>query len=157
MSNNGFTLLEMLIVLVIISVMSALSIPYLGNSIDRLNIKAAARSIAASLRYARSLAASEKVICLSMFDLDNQRLVISQESLRTETLSKDQKVYELPEGVRFRISDAKPGIDETYQIVFYPAGNSSGGEVFIEDDRKNSFRIRTDFVTGTVTLDDQTE
>ncbi len=76
-STSGFTLLELIVVLVIIGLMSTLVVPKLMGPLSNLNLKTASQKISASLRYARSQAASEKVTYVALFDFDKNRLVIS--------------------------------------------------------------------------------
>ena len=41
-----------------------------------------------------------------------------------------------------------------FEIVFYPGGNSSGGEVTVLDEKKRQYEISVDFITGSVRLGD---
>ena len=74
--RRGFTLLELIVVLVIISLMTALVAPRLTGPMNNLDLKTAGQKIVASLRYARSQAASEKTTYVALFDFDDNRLVI---------------------------------------------------------------------------------
>ncbi|PJC76387.1 MAG: hypothetical protein CO012_01370 [Syntrophobacterales bacterium CG_4_8_14_3_um_filter_49_14] len=74
--SRGFTLLELIVVLIIISLMSALVVPKLAGPMSNLDLKTAAKKISASLRYVRSHAASEKTTYVALFDFDKNRLVI---------------------------------------------------------------------------------
>ena len=73
---RGFTLLELIVVLMIIGLMSTLVVPKLVGPMGNLNLKTASQKISASLRYARSQAASEKTTYVALFDFDKNRLVI---------------------------------------------------------------------------------
>ncbi len=163
--RGGFSLLELLVVLVIIAVSSALIGPRVAGSLATANLKTAAKRVAAALRYARSQAASEKIAYVAMFDLETGSLGISprepmgEKSAGTapgedEGASKPAKVYRLPEDVR--IERASAGEVETesgiFEILFYPTGGSSGGEVLLQNERERRYWIRVDFVTGTVKL-----
>jgi general secretion pathway protein H len=75
-NHRGFTLLELIVVLVIISLMSALVVPKLAGPMSNLDLKTASQKISASLRYARSRAASEKTTYAAVFDFDKNRLVV---------------------------------------------------------------------------------
>ena len=57
--------------------MSTLVVPKLVGPLGNLNLKTASQKISASLRYARSQAASEKTTYVALFDFDKNRLVIS--------------------------------------------------------------------------------
>ena len=150
-NKQGFTLFELLIVLVIVGLMSSLIAPNLFGNIGRMNLKTAAKSIAASLRYARSLAASEKITYLALFDFEKHSF-----SLLNEKNPDDVKVYHLPEGVRFQkaiSASAKENMQSgIFRICFFPNGSGSGGEVILADERGSQYVIRVHFITGITEL-----
>ncbi len=166
----GFTLLELLVVLVIIGVMGAFVVPRLAGSISNTNLKTVSKRIAASLRYARSQAISESRTYEALFDLDKSRVVIrggqtAQEDEEKNGGGGDQdsrqsKQYELPEDVR--LAKAIRGEDESdsglFRIIFLSNGGSSGGELLLRNDRGYRYRITVDVITGTVRVrSDETE
>ncbi len=55
---RGFSLIELVLVLTIISVLSAIAVPRYANSLARYRVDAAARRVVADLAYARQLARS---------------------------------------------------------------------------------------------------
>jgi len=176
--RKGFTLLELLVVLVIISIAAAFVGPRVAGSMSTLTLKTAAKKVAASLRYARSQATSESRAYFVLFDTDKGRLTIkpgqtapkedkekeaaegeqdtgtSEEMADNNPVKERLKVYALPEGVRFDkvVSDKNEDTSDVFQIVFFPNGGSSGGEVLLENDRGRRYNINVDFVTGTVRL-----
>ncbi len=167
---RGFTLLELLVVLVIISLTSVLVVPQLTGSLAKTNLLTAAKKISASLRYARSQAASEKITYVAIFDFEKDRLSImtgmaGQEAQTGETLQEDlgdgeepvirSKSYDLPDGVK--LEKGVSGEDEIdsglFQIAFFPTGSSSGGDVILTNDRGKRYKISVDFITGIVRLE----
>lgn len=155
--NKAFTLLELLIVMVIISMVFAFVGPRLADSLTKLNSKTAAKKIAACLRYARSRAVSEKTRYVCEFDFEKNRLVIAKPRLGSpepQTPNPEPApAYNLPEGVRFKAAEGdKIESDGVFQIVFYPVGNSSGGEIIVSDEDERAFKIQADLITGTVQL-----
>ena len=163
---RGFTLLELLVVLVIISLMSVLVVPQLTGSLSKTNLQTASKKISASLRYARSRAASEKITYIAIFDFEKDRLSImtGQEAQTGETIKEDlgdgeepvirSKSYDLPDGVK--LEKGVSGEDEIdsglFQIAFFPTGSSSGGDVILTNDRGKRYKISVDFITGIVRL-----
>ncbi len=163
---RGFTLLELLVVLVIISLMSVLVVPQLTGSLAKTNLQTASKKILASLRYARSQAASKKITYVAIFDFEKDRLSImtGQEAQTGETLKEDlgdgeepvirSKSYDLPDGVK--LEKGVSGEDEIdsglFQIAFFPTGSSSGGDVILTNDRGKRYKISVDFITGVVRL-----
>jgi len=178
--RKGFTLLELLVVLVIISIMAAFVGPQVAGSMSTLTLKTAAKKVASSLRYARSQATSESRPYFVLFDTDKGRLTIKtgqkatnedtekeaaegeqdegrSEDMADEAVKKTFKVYALPEGVRFDkvVSYKNEDTSDVFQIVFFPNGGSSGGEVLLENDRGRQYNISVDFVVGTVRLKEE--
>lgn len=164
---RGFTLLELLVVMVVISLMSVLVVPQLTGSLARMNLQTASKKISASLRYARSQAASEKITYVAIFDFEKDRLSImtGQEAQTGETIIEEdlgdgkERVtrstsYDLPDGVK--LEKAVSGGDEIdsghFQITFFPTGSSSGGDVILTNDRGKRYKISVDFITGIVQL-----
>jgi len=164
---KGFTLLELLVVLVIISLMSVLVVPQLTGSLAKTNLQTASKKISASLRYARSRAASEKITYVAVFDFEKNRLSImtDQKAQTGETIEEDlgdgkesvtgSTSYDLPD--RVKLEKAVSGMDEIdsghFQITFFPAGSSSGGDVILTNDRGKRYKISVDFITGIVRLE----
>ena len=173
----GFTLLELLVVLIIISLMSVLVVPQFAGSLARMNLQTASKKISASLRYARSQAASEKIIYVAIFNFEKDRLsIMSGEKAsdlpvldRTQTgesiaieedLSDGEKPvirsrsYDLPDGIKLEKGVSGEGeIDSgLFEIVFFPTGSSSGGDVILVNDQGKRYKISVDFITGGVRL-----
>jgi general secretion pathway protein H len=182
-NHRGFTLLELIVVLIIISLMSAVVVPKLTGPMSNLDLKTAAKKISASLRYVRSHAASEKTTYVALFDFEKNRLVIIDSPIpplmkgdfhinnretfdRTPAEPQDNeknppsglKTYYLPEGVKLvkavsREGDLNSGF---FRIFFFPSGGSSGGEITVASERGRQYKINVDFITGMVQLSEVT-
>jgi general secretion pathway protein H len=175
--SKGFTLLELIVVLLIIGLMMALVTPRLVGSLTKMNLKTSAQKISSSLRYARSQAVSCQIIYHVVFDFEKNGLNIKAEKsqddesayLKAEIESAETDIskpkesreesYFLPEGIK--IEKAMTTDDEVdsglFSIVFYPAGNSSGGSVLLMDEKERRFQISVDFITGIVSLTEPDE
>lgn len=161
--NKGFTLLELLVVLVIIGLVASMVSPKLAGSLSGLNTKTAAQKIAAALRYTRSKAASEKSMYRAQFDTEARTFVIEkiegfsnriQLSDISDTDLPTLYSYELPEGIFFKtdVGLSKEPDRNIFSVGFYPSGGSSGGGIIVEDVRGKGYRIQVDFITGSVRL-----
>jgi general secretion pathway protein H len=160
--RTGFTLFELLVVLILISLIMSFVGPRLFKSLNRRNIESTARQIAASLRYARSGAVSEKLPYRALFDMDANRLTIERYAPPAEDASEPEaeshektKVFTLTSGIRFNkgISFGGETVENgIFEMIFYPAGGTSGGEIFLMDEEKRTFRIVVDMITGSVTI-----
>ena len=178
-NHRGFTLLELIVVLVIIGLMSALVVPKLAGPMSNLDLKTASKKISASLRYARSRAASEKITYVALFDFDKNRLVIINSTIpplvkgdfhinnreafdRTLVEPPDNekdrpggfKTYYLPDGVKLAKGVSREGDFNSgfFRIFFFPSGGSSGGEITVANERGRQYKINVDFITGIVLL-----
>lgn len=149
----------------IISIVAAFVGPRLAGSMSNISLRTASKKIAASLRYARSQAISESRTYVALFDLDRDRVTISPgQTSRSGDKKKDgadgnrnggqSKSYDLPQEVRLEKGISADGeIDsDVFQIIFFSNGGSSGGEVLLRNDRGNRYRVKVDFITGTVRL-----
>jgi general secretion pathway protein H len=174
--TRGFTLLELIVVLIIIGLMSVLVVPKLVGPMANLDLKTASQKISASLRYARSQAASEKTTYVALFDFEKNRVVIiNSPSIKGEfhinnreavnkipaeppNSEKDgpggSKTYDLPDKVKLAKGTSREGefTSGFFRIFFFPSGGSSGGEITVANERGRQYRISVDFITGTVQL-----
>ncbi len=170
--QRGFSLLELIVVLLIISLMMALVSPRLIGSLTKMNLKTSAQKISSSLRYARSQAVSGQITYKADFDFENNRMTIQPENpvdnefsyfkdetepMETSDSSEKQHTtesYFLPDGIHFE--KALIGTDEInsglFTVMFYPAGNSSGGSIVLIDEKERRFQISIDFITGVINL-----
>ncbi len=161
-SAHGFTLLELLVVVVIITLVSAFVAPRMLGTLTHMNLKTSAHNLAAALRYARSQAVSEQVAYAARFDLEANAVRVSRVEAaeeasegETEEVVASERVYSLPGGIALGRSEASsaPAADGPLSIEFYPDGNSSGGEVILTDERGRRYIVWADVLAGTVGAD----
>ena len=166
---SGFSLLELIVVLVIIGMVAAFVGPKLAGSMTNINLKTASKKVAAALRYARSQAVSEGSDYVARFDLEANRVSIVAMKRTSEWPEADGgdgagvdvgegggvdrlKTYELPDGVRLKMGIS--GDTETdsgiFEIIFLSDGGSSGGEVVLVNQKDRAYMVAVDFITGAV-------
>jgi general secretion pathway protein H len=141
--SRGFTLLELLVVLVIASLAIGLVGPAFQRLMPGLTLEAESRKLVALLRHARSQAI-----------LGGAPVSISQDA---ETggllLSYREQPYLLPEALSL-VLQSGPGRSEGFpgqaQILFYPRGDSSGGSVSLSMVSGRSEEIEVDWLSGRV-------
>ena len=168
----GFTLLELLVVMVLIGLMTALVAPRLAGTLSTTSARASVKRIAAALRYARNHAASEKAVYAALFHRVPPRVAVGKvdPSLgelplmgelpaedRGEALLIAPSVFELEVGVRIDSVASASGepidLDPAW-IVFYPNGASSGGTVAVVDEKERRAALVVDSIMGTVVLEE---
>lgn len=162
---GGFTLFELLVVMVIISLIAALVMPQMTASLPGVRLKSAARAVAASLRYARSRAVYESTPYVAIFDSTQKFLVVepietpvyaaeSGDIRKILDMSKLENVYEFPAEIEFGISNRTAAADDpdVYPILFFPGGDSTGGKIVLENLRRRQYTITVDTITGSVEI-----
>lgn len=152
MKNRGFTLIELLIVLFVAGLLSALVAPTISRSLTNLKFKAAVKHLSAVLRYARTKAVSGKHTTQVIIDIDN-----ASYSAQTPTGDSDDEgsgSTAFPQGVSFREVKIGEDIQSSGQVrfLFYPKGNTSGGEIILENASGQMYKITIDTLLGKVTI-----
>ncbi len=140
----GFTLVELLVVLVIMGLITAIAVPHFGRLAPRLEARATAREVVSVLRSARGLAIRDNREVAVVVDLDDRFMAIDADR-RLEFGSRM--------GVRLLTGTAELIDGDSGRIRFYPDGTSTGGRVTVSDDGRD-YDVRIDWLTGRVTLDD---
>ena len=125
--SGGFTLLELLVVLVIVALAGSIIAFGVGGGLENMRLRTASKQLAAVLRHARDQAASLKTKISVQVDQEKRSVVVQGGG------------YDLPEDVQ---------VKESVTVEFFPSGGSSGGEVVLENRRGRSYRISVDRLTG---------
>ncbi len=135
----GFTLLELLIVMVLLGVLSAVAYPSIGRGMATLRLRTASREIAAAIRLARSKALREQQTYYLQFDMQRGEIKLSSEDLNY------QRSLSLPEGVVFRsvaLLGEENGPDSMERVYYYaPNGLGENIQVMIANDHGRQMRI----------------
>jgi prepilin-type N-terminal cleavage/methylation domain-containing protein len=142
--DQGFTLLELLMVVLVIALVLAVSYPSLSRGSAALHLRATGRDILNTFRYAREKAVTEQTGMMVTVDRDKQELILS------DNLGDGARRYILPQDVKIqRIALAGAEILEGPLIVrFLPNGSSDRAEVLLRSDAGSFLRIISDPITG---------
>jgi general secretion pathway protein H len=140
--GRGFTLVELLVVLVIIGLALGLVTTSLSRSVSGAELRSAARNLAASLRYTRTQAILKKEEKVFLVDTENRSYT-----------APDREAVALPEGMDVVITTARSELtSETVGgIRFFPDGGSTGGHVDLVT-KGREYRVNVAWLTGDTEL-----
>lgn len=141
-SPRGFTLVEMLVVLVIVSLMLALVGTSISRNVSSAEMRTAAKKVAASLRYTRTKAILSKSEQVFLVDTENRTFQAAEREAQT-----------LPDGMNVELNTARSELtsESVGGIRFYPDGGSTGGNVRLEANGR-IYRVNVAWLTGEATL-----
>ncbi|HEX9446138.1 MAG TPA: prepilin-type N-terminal cleavage/methylation domain-containing protein [Candidatus Binatia bacterium] len=143
--KRGFTLVELVIVLVVIGLASVIALPALDRGIKKRQARLTVMALAATAREMR-------------------RQAIDQGKLRQLTVSPSEESYlasggdiiHLPEGIRITgVAGGEPIGDRLTQFVFFPNGSMLGGAIELSDRQGAVYLIRLDSFVGRVVVTKQ--
>lgn len=162
MKDKGFSLVELMVVLVLFGLSLSFVTPSLSRILRTVELKGAAKKVAGILRTCRSEAVNKGHVVQVLLD-SNLREVRVQSKESTEAVTEEEnkkeeppkKSYLLPDGIRIRKVDvtSSPFSGDFPLIEFYPNGGSNGGSILLEGQDRNSFNIKIHFLTGMVKVE----
>jgi len=143
--NNGFTLLELLVVLFIMILGFSIVGINLSSGDGSAALKVAARDMVSALRYTRGQALMSHQVAIMAVDL----------SENTYTVSDRAKQYVIPKAVTLTVVTAQSELsgNGTANIRFFPDGSSTGGRITLEQGKLAS-EININWLTGQIKLSD---
>jgi general secretion pathway protein H len=139
----GFTLVEVMVVMVIIALVMGLVATSMSRSISGAEARAASRDLVASLRYTRARAIIDKA---------EQVFLVDTETRSYQAPGRER--VELPEGVDLTITTATTELvsDAVSGIRFFPDGGSTGGHIELTVN-KREYRVNVAWLTGETQLE----
>lgn len=145
MASRGFTLIELLVVLAVMGLVIALAAPLLSTALPGTELKAAAREVAAGLRYARSQAITRNAEVEFIVDVADGRYQVSGE----------KEVRDLPAELEISLGTARSEqLDPTTGAIrFFPDGTSTGGHIRLARGER-AYRVTVEWLTGRVAIVD---
>lgn len=143
-SCRGFTLLELLLVLLLLGLVYGLAGPMLSSGSAGLDMKAATRQLAAGLKKARGIAITERQEASLTIDVN----------ARTFSVSGDPRIYALSRRLEVALYTAQSELsrDQVGGIRFFPDGSSTGGRITVSLAASKQ-TVDVDWVTGRVTVE----
>ena len=136
--EDGFTLIEMLVVLAILAATLAVSLPYVKSSGDGLELEAVAQTVAARLQQTHATAVQTN--SEQMFKVDLQHGVLLEPN------------YQLPNQTILQIETAAGFVDQNIGAIrFFADGGSTGGKIILTKNKQH-FEIAINWLDGAVVL-----
>ena len=141
--QRGFTIIELLVVMVIMALAYTLASPMISSGVSGAELKASARQIAAGLRKARSDAISRRQESVLTLDLASRQF----------QLTGDARVYRLPPSVAVKVFTAQSELvgGTAGSIRFFPDGGSTGGRITLSANARN-YDVDINWLTGQVVI-----
>lgn len=139
-SRDGFTLLELIVILVLLGAAAAVVVPSFTGGILGLQLETASRDLVTRMRQARVEAVARQAVFRVVLGTE-----ASQGSSYTvvDEYGREIESYELPKGISLIAEEELP-----LTISFYPNGRSSGGGFSLRRDGGKELAILVDPITG---------
>jgi len=141
-NKSGFTLLELMIVLVVISLLLGLSSVYFSGQMPGYRFRATARDLSATMRFAQLQAVMNGSKQTLTIDMDAKRYGI-----------EGREIKNIDPAIAIKVLDPFSGEISrgAYHFVFSPAGAAQGGAIVLASGKK-TVRIELDPVVGSVVI-----
>ena len=160
MRNKGFSLIELMVVLILISFSISLIAPSLSRFSRSVELKGVTKKISGILRYCRSEAVNKGQVYQVLFDSNVREVRVQSMKLKEEKEEKREgkvtpKTYSLPEGIRMKEVDIpSPQYPSDLPLIeFYPNGGSNGWTILLDSQGRKGYKIKVHFLTGMVEVE----
>ena len=141
-AGQGFTILELLVVLAILGIVVALGAPALHRMVPGVELNTSAQTVATALREARGLAIASNAEVTLVVELGDRALRVG-----------DGPPVRLASSFGITLLTATRELIDagTGQIRFYPDGTSTGGRITLTRGNRR-YHVVVDWLTGRVAL-----
>ena len=144
-SSRGFTLLELIMVLVIGAGVFAVVVAMAPRGASSADLKASARALASGLRQAQSTAMASRRDASLTVDMASREF----------TFTGSNRTHQLPEGIELKLLTSATEVESERRgaIRFYADGSSTGGRVTVAAGERHYF-VDVDWLTGRVAINE---
>ena len=143
--RQGFTLVELIVVLAIGGLLLALTPPLITAALPGVELKAGARRAAGALRQTREIAIAQGTEATWLLDTESGRYRIEGQAHRGA----------LPDGVEIELVTARDELrsERVGGIRFFPDGSSSGGRLILKRG-DGGLQVGVNWLTGRILVAD---
>jgi prepilin-type N-terminal cleavage/methylation domain-containing protein len=142
-AKTGFTLIELMVVMLLISIILAVAIPRFEGGFLQDPIKQFSRKMISTVRSLRSAAVQTQMQQTLVVDLNSQQLYVASPAKQDETGSAaPKKSFKLPDSlalVAVEFSGSDRVTTGNAQIHFYPAGYSDHAFIRLESGNEDRY------------------
>lgn len=139
---RGLSLLELLVVVALIATLAGIGAMVIGRAMPGQELRAAARELAAELRYTRAQAIATGAEQVFRLDVDSRRWAAA-----------GKREGALPADIELVATTARDGqpVAREATVRFFPEGAATGGRFVLRRDGA-AWRVDVAWLTGEVTL-----
>ncbi len=145
--SAGFSLLELIVVLLLLGLASVLVAPSFTGGLSGLQLETSTRDVITLMRHARSEAIAKQHVFRVVLGEEDP---LSVKYFLTNDFGEPIKERELPKGFQFQVAD---DVRLPLTVSFYPNGRSSGAAFGIKNKQGKATAIAVDTITGFAKLE----
>lgn len=140
----GFSLIELLVVLVILALGMAVVGPRFGKSMDVSRLNASIRAVLSSARVARNQARTEQREVALVFDVVDKTYRIDD--------AREHQINPANTKIKVTAAESEQFSDRQIAVRFFPDGSATGGRVQFSLNERARF-VSIDWLTGIASLE----
>jgi len=139
-NRDGFTLLELIVVLMLLGAAAAVIAPSFSGAMLGLQLETSSRDLITRMRQARVDAVAQQAVFRVVFGGENSE---DSKYMLVDEYGREVRTYDLPKGISLTTQGQLP-----LTISFYPNGRSSGGRLGLKREGGRELTIVVDPITG---------
>ena len=152
----GFTIIEMMVIIAILGILSAIAIPGFSEFGGRMSLKGATRKIVSDMQYAKARALKDRVTWTMQFYPGSMQytLLSGTTPFKTVNLSEYNKVL-MGSAHGDRPDEPDPGCGdgvsfEDDKIIFNSDGTSASGSIYIKNNKGDTYAVGCTSAAGRI-------
>ena len=144
-ADDGFTLLELLVVMAVVGIVLVLVSPSLPQALSAVKLKTATRELATAVRAAAAEAVFHHRDVAFSLDVESGHYTVGS-ATRGRTVDPDLEL-------KLLTAESEKVSETQGRIRFFPDGSSTGGQVTLANET-GQYEIAVDWLTGKVAIVD---